>query len=51
MILDGFNGGGFPRDVNFGPMKHRIGAMDAKACGDCEDKLGVDVVVMGYGCY
>jgi hypothetical protein len=52
MILDGFNGGGFPREINLSPQKHRIAADDIKSCGDCEYfEVGKTVIAMGYGCY
>jgi hypothetical protein len=49
MILDGFNGGGFPREINCGPFSTKI--TKEKESGDCEGMVGKDVVVMGYGCY
>ena len=51
MILDGFNGGGSPRDINFGPLIQAIGKNDAAAAADCEGREGEKVVSMGYGCY
>lgn len=52
MILDGFNGGGRPREINLGPSERTITTADVNDCGDCED-LGqdVEVYVLGYGCY
>lgn len=51
MILDGFNGGGYPRTVNFGPTTYEITKEDAKECGDCEGLVGWKVLTMGFGCY
>jgi hypothetical protein len=51
MILDGFNGGGYPRTINLGPTKHRITKEDVDACADCENIFGTTVNVMGYGFY
>lgn len=52
MILDGFNGGGEPREINLGPTPHTITATDVETCADCEDVgEGTCVVVMGFGCY
>ncbi len=51
MILDGFNGGGFPREINLGPFDRKIKKIDAEEVADCEEIIGKKVVVMGYGCY
>lgn len=52
MILDGFNGGGYPRTINLPPVRHIISNKEWGHCADCEDiGPGVAVVVMGYGCY
>lgn len=52
MILDGFNGGGYPRTINFGPNNYRtITESDANECGDCEGRVGERIVLMGYGFY
>lgn len=52
MILDGFNGGGFPRTINCGPSMEQITKAHVKDCGDCEEiGAGVRVYTMGYGCY
>lgn len=51
MILDGFNGGGAPREINCGPHTHTITAADADQTADCEEREGETVVVLGYGCY
>jgi hypothetical protein len=51
MILDGFNGGGYPRTINLGPSKQKITKKDADECADCEDIVGEVVSVMGYGFY
>lgn len=51
MILDGFNGGGEPREINLGPKGRTISEQDADQSADCEDLIGKDVLVMGYGFY
>lgn len=51
MILDGFNCGGYPRTINVGPYLRTIKKNEEKDCGDCEGKVGKQVVLMGYGCY
>lgn len=51
MILDGFNGGGYPRIINIGPSNRIIKKSDAEYCADCEDIVGKRVYVIGYGCY
>lgn len=51
MILDGFNGGGDPREINFGPVTRKITNANAEDTADCEGKIGNTVVLIGYGCY
>lgn len=51
MILDSFNGGGLPREINLGPLSQKIKKSDANECADCEDLVGKTVYVIGYGCY
>jgi hypothetical protein len=51
MILDGFNGGGVPREINFGPLDRIITAGDAEEAADCEGRTGESVIVLGYGFY
>ena len=51
MILDGFNGGGSPREINSGPRERVVTISDAEESADCEDIVGQNVIVMGYGCY
>lgn len=51
MILDGFNGGGAPRNINLGPTKHVVSPRDAEAAVDCEDIIGQAVTIIGFGCY
>jgi hypothetical protein len=51
MILDSFNGGGYPREINLGPITHTVTADDAKESGDCEEIVGQEIMIMGYGCY
>lgn len=57
-ILDGFNGGGQPRCINFGPTtwdKETLEEMaefdDLPDYSDLSVKEGTEIVVMGYGCY
>lgn len=54
-ILDGFNGDGQPRTINFGPIVDNGIAVydgDARAdYGDLDTLPGNDIVIMGYGCY
>lgn len=51
MILDGFNGGGYPRTINFGVVNRRISVTDAEHAGDCEERVGESVYVIGFGSY
>lgn len=51
MILDGFNGGGEPREINLGPTLQTITEENADNGADCEGKVGKKVLVIGYGCY
>ncbi len=50
MILDGFNGGGNPREINL-VTNRVVEESDAQDCGDCEDLVGQKVMVLGYGFY
>lgn len=52
MVLDGFNGGGDPRFLNYGPRAVKVTQKLIKTNGDTyflkpEDNL----IVFGYGCY
>lgn len=51
MILDGFNGGGEPREINLGPHPQVITKENANNGADCEGKVDKEVLVIGYGCY
>ncbi len=51
MILDSFNGAGYPREINFGPIPHVITEEDANESADCEGKVGQKVFVIGFGSY
>ena len=51
MILDGFNGGGHPREINCGPFTHEVSENDESSTADCEGLAGHKVVVIGFGCY
>lgn len=51
MILDGFNGGGVPRDLNHGPISYEVTQNDADETADCEERIGQSVVIIGFGCY
>lgn len=50
MILDGYNGGGYPREINL-KSTHTISEQDAADTADCEDIVDTEVIVLGYGCY
>lgn len=50
MILDGFNGGGDPREIHFGPCGKEITEEQAEFVVDCEGKSGRRITVLGYGC-
>jgi len=50
MILDGFNGGGHPREINL-VSTHTVTEDDANEAADCEEIVGQTVAVIGYGCY
>jgi hypothetical protein len=51
MVLDGFNGDGKPRDLNLGPLLRTIDDYDAAYVGDCENRQGETVAVIGFGSY
>jgi hypothetical protein len=51
MVLDGSNGGGLPRTLNFGPVSQEIFNAHADMTADCEDHVGEVVLLIGYGCY
>ena len=51
MVLDGFNGGGYPRTINLGPTVDQLTEKDAEESGDCEKRTGETVIQMGYGSY
>lgn len=51
MILDSFNGAGFPRTINSGPREHVVTQDEADETADCEEIVGETVVVMGFGSY
>lgn len=51
MILDGFNGSGFPREINLGPTTRIITRSDEDNTADCDGVVGYEIVIMGYGCY
>ena len=50
-ILDGFNGGGTPREINLGPVIHKVTAEDGYSAIDFEGRAGESVAVLGFGCY
>lgn len=57
-ILDGFNGGGQPRALNFGPVLWDVEALEemkdfdmSPDYADLSSEAGVPIVVIGYGCY
>ena len=52
MLLDGFNAQGNKRSITFAPAGLReITAQDEEESGDCEDKAGNKVVILGFGYY
>jgi len=51
MILDGFNGGGCPRDLNLGPSHGYITPDQAETSADCEARVGETIIIVGFGCY
>lgn len=42
---------GYPREINFGPIKTTITAAWAEDCADCEEIVGETACLIGYGCY
>ena len=55
-ILDGFNAGGQPRTINFGPLLwvqegHTFRGDPRQDYADIESKPGADIIIMGYGFY
>ena len=54
-ILDGSNGGGHPREINYGPIvydpKDWPNNKENADYGDIETNDGGVIVQMGYGCY
>ena len=57
-ILDGFNGGGQPRCINFGPTVWDTDTLEEMAefdmipdYSDLDVNEGMPIAVMGYGCY
>ena len=52
MLLDGFNAQGNKRSITFAPAGLReITTQDEEESGDCEDKAGNKVVILGFGYY
>ena len=52
MLLDGFNAQGNKRSITFAPAGLReITLQDEEESGDCEDKIGNKVVILGFGYY
>lgn len=52
MVLDGFNGGGDPRFLNYGPRVVNVDQKLVDTNGDTSFlKPGEGLVVFGYGCY
>lgn len=50
-IIDGFNGGGEPRTINYGPHVRDVNIEHSSyITDDIETKAG-SIVVMGFGCY
>jgi hypothetical protein len=57
-VLDGFNGGGQPRALNFGPALWDEETLEEMAdfdmppdYSDLKSMPGMPIVVLGYGCY
>lgn len=50
MILDSFNGAGIPREINLISTR-AITIKNAEETVDCEDIVGQEVIVLGFGCY
>lgn len=50
MILDSFNGGGTPREINLKSTRTITEEMSEETC-DCEEKIGQEVIVLGFGNY
>ena len=46
-IIDGFNGGGEPRTINYGPLVRDV----TIECTDDIDTKAGNIVAMGFGCY
>jgi hypothetical protein len=51
MVLDGSNGGGVPRTINFGPVVSKVNKSDEYETADCEGKVGQSVLIIGFGSY
>jgi hypothetical protein len=57
-ILDGFNGGGIPRTINFGPIlfdpqdkERTFNGDEMQDYSDLDTPSGQKIIVMGYGSY
>jgi hypothetical protein len=54
-ILDGFNGSGVPRTINFGPLLFSgipaFSGDDQADYADINSAPGTPIILMGYGCY
>jgi hypothetical protein len=50
-ILDGFNGGGYPRTINFGPILYKVSLEDVEESSDCNHMEGAKIILLGYGSY
>ena len=57
-ILDGFNGGGQPRQINLGPLlfdpndkSHTFVGDERQDYSDLNTPKGGKIIVMGFGCY
>lgn len=51
MVMDGNNGAGVPRAINFGPCERVVTLGDADQTYDCEHLIGVKVQTIGFGAY
>lgn len=51
MVLDGFNGGGVPREINLGPRVQEVSESDGDSTCDCDGMIGQSIVCIGFGSY
>lgn len=51
LVNSGPNGSGSPYDLNQGPISHTITEDDANSTADCENRIGEQIVLIGFGCF